>query len=207
MTDLSMQLPPYLLTKLAQRGITDNEALLAAMQKDAVLRAEMHTFLAQHQDQITQWLIQDLLAVESDAALVALVQGAPFMLEEAFLLTVTQLAEASAKRGESGAADALIHRLAGLRRLRAQGDAENPAWAPEEQMGDMELLYQVVQAFLYAQNETTARQVFAEAPALLLSDDARQILDHGIEADNEQSRRRLAERKTLLRKLRRESKV
>ena len=91
-------------------------------------------------------------------------------------------------------------------RIRHQGETPTPQ-SPLPVLSVEELLYQLVQAFLYAEDEATARQVFAEAPALLLSDDARQILNHGIEADNEQSRRRLAERKTLLRKLRRESRA
>ena len=101
-------------------------------------------------------------------------------------------------------ADGLTARLASLMRIRHEGDTP-ASQSPLPVLTEEELLYQVVQAFLYAEDEATARQVFAEAPTLLLSDDARQILDYGIEADNDQSRRRLAERKTLLRKLRRES--
>ncbi len=46
------QLPPHVIAKLAARGVTDDEGIVAAMQDDPVLRAEIHTFLAESQAQI-----------------------------------------------------------------------------------------------------------------------------------------------------------
>ncbi len=205
------QLPPHVIAKLAARGVTDDEGIVAAMQDDPVLRAEIHTFLAESQAQIQQWVIRDLLALQSNQDLHQFVQRAPFVLENDFLSALKRLIHASQERDEQDAANALALRLAALIRIRAdraraqRADNAGDAGPVPEPLSQEDLLYQVVQAFLYAQDEATARQVFAEAPALLLSAAAGQILDHGIQADNDQSRRRLAQRKTLLRKLRRES--
>lgn len=206
-------LPPHVIAKLADRGVTDDEGLVAAMQDDPVLRAEVQTFLAENQGQIQQWIIRDLLAVQSNQDFDEFVERVPFVLEDDFLSVLESLFHISQERGEQSVANAVALRLAALIRVRADkareqreasaGNAKATPAPPAEE----ELLSQVVQAFLYAQDEATARQIFAEAPDLLLSDDARQILDHGIEADNEQSRRRLAQRKTLLRKLRWETRA
>ena len=202
-----LQLPPALQAKLAAKGVTDDESLLAAMESDTVLRAEIHTFLAQNQGQIVQILLEDVMAVESDAALIALTERAPFILEEVFLETLARLIQAAEAKGDQAAADGLAQRLAILHRLRTQEDGAIADDPPPETVSQVDLLYQVVQAFLYAADEATARQVFAEAPDILLSDEARQILNHGIQPDNEQSQRRLNERKTLLRKLRQEQRT
>ncbi len=198
------QLPPHIVAKLAGRGVIDDEGIVAAMQADPVLRAEVQTFLAENQMQIHEWLLKDLMSVQNSQELTDLVTRAPFVLEDSFLTSLGQLAASAQEKGNLDVADVLTARLASLMRIRHEGETPTPQ-SPLPVLSVEELLYQLVQAFLYAEDEATARQVFAEAPALLLSDDARQILDHGIEADNEQSRRRLAERKTLLRKLRRES--
>lgn len=213
MSNLSPHLPPHVLAKLADRGVTDEEGLVAAMQDDAVLRAEIQTFLAENQTQIYEWIIRDLMALQSNQDLDQFVQRAPFVLEDDFLYTLKRLIRGAQERGEQSAANGLALRLAALVRIRydrtqvwwagVTGDSE-PAPAP---LSEEDLLDQAVQAFLYASDEATARQVFAEAPDLLLSHDARQLLHHGIQADNAQSQRRLAERKTLLRKLRQESRI
>ncbi len=112
---------------------------------------------------------------------------------------------ATAQARGVAAAQGLTQRLAILQRLRGGDEEENAAEEKAEMTSEVvDLLFQVVEAFLYAADEATARQVFAQAPDLLLSDEAQEILNHGITADNEQSRRRLAARKTLIRKLRRE---
>lgn len=200
------QLPPHVLAKLAGRGVTDDEGMVAAMQADPVLRAEIQTFLAENQARIHEWLLKDLMSVQNSQELTDLVTRVPFVLEDGFLTSLSQLAASAQEKGNLDVADVLTGRLASLMRIRHERETPAPQ-SPLPVLSDEELLHEVVQAFLYAQDEATARQVFTEAPALLLSDDARQILDHGIEADNEQSRRRLAERKTLLRKLRRESRA
>jgi len=199
------KLPPQVVAKLAARGVTDDEGLVAAMQADPVLRAEIQTFLAENQSQIHEWLVKDLLAVKNSQEMTELLNRAPFILEDDFLASLGQLAAAAQEHGNQAVADALTGRLASLVQIRQEGKTPTPQ-KPLPSMSEEDLLYQMVQAFIYAEDEATARQVFAEAPDLLLSDDARQILDHGIEADNEQSQRRLTERKTLLRKLRREVK-
>ena len=71
------QLPPQVMAKLADRGVTDDEGLVAAMQADAVLRAEVQTFLAENQGQIQQWIVRDLLAVQNSQELTDLVVRAP----------------------------------------------------------------------------------------------------------------------------------
>lgn len=205
-----LQLPPGLQAKLAARGVTDDAGLLAAMQADTALRAEIQTFLAQNQEQIVQILLEDVMGVKSDEELVALAERAPFILESSFLETLARLMAAAQGRGDSAAANGLAQRLAALQRLAEMADpasaqpSAQAAQADTDTDPEIDLVYQVVEAFLYAADEETARQVFAQAPDLLLSDDVRQILNHGIQPDNDQSRRRLDERKTLLRKLRQE---
>ncbi|MCZ7569273.1 MAG: NB-ARC domain-containing protein [Ardenticatenaceae bacterium] len=184
-----IELPDDLKARLEAAGVTDEVSLTAAFEADPALKEDFEASLVAS-------AMQAFIAAGNSAELVALIERAPFVLEDDFVAAVEQAIEEAEQAAETQVAAGLRERLADLRRIKAQREeAQQPP------------VVQALLAFLRAEDDEAARAVFEERRALLLPYEAQRQLDEVFRGDAPESRRHVEARRALLRELRRAGQV
>lgn len=185
---LPTNLPDELRVSLAAAGVRDSADLPAALDRDPALRAAWLTFLGEHQDEIVQAALLAFLRAPDFEALQTLVAQAPFVLEDGFTETVTEVIAQAEEAKESDFAEGARLRLEGLRQIKA--DRALPPLA------------QALLAFVKAPDDAAASAVFAAQREMLWPEEAQRSLETHIRANDPAMRDHLAARRLLLQRLR-----
>lgn len=178
-------LPEDLKNRLLAAGVDDEASLHVALEADSDLRAEYE-----------QWLVSTILQAFAATAtpddLSALATQTPILLEPAMIAAIEEAIAAAEGRGDQNNAVALSQRLAVLREIKAEREAQSPE------------MIQAVLSFVQAPDEETAIAVFFAQRRLLATEDAEGFLISYLDPDDKKARVHLEERRQLLRKLRME---
>ncbi|WP_129633872.1 hypothetical protein [Candidatus Oscillochloris fontis] len=112
--------------RLAAAGVTNAESLQHALEADPELARAYSDFLAAHPELLMRSLIETLLQVEDNQAMVAFWQQLPAELEDPLLSAAEALLAQAQHAGEDDLVAALGPRLAGLRHICAAQRAQHP---------------------------------------------------------------------------------
>ncbi len=184
-------LPAKLAQRLRDAGGVDQASMDALLARDPRLRVEV-------QVAIQTFVLDRFAAIPDSNALLDWADRFPFMLEAGFSEAVEERLLEAEKAGHTDLIAASRQRLEGLDSLRAQA---------EGRYGEMEAppVVQALMAFLAADDEEAARQVFARCQDLLDSDEAAQVLGYQFGSDDPAAWKTIQARTQLLAALRREA--
>jgi hypothetical protein len=135
--------------------------------------------------------LEAFASVRDAGELLALVQRAPFVLEERFVLAVERAIDELEGGGGMVEAAGLRVRLNALRQIRNQ-----------QEQAEQSSLMQALLNFLNAPDDQGATAIYALQYQELDSDEAVHTLEHGFAGGDPESQQRIEERTALLRHLR-----
>ncbi len=184
-------LPAELAQRLRDASGVDQASMDALLARDPGLRVEV-------QVAIQTFVLDRFAAIPDSNALLDWADRFPFMLEAGFSEAVEERLLEAEKAGHTDLIAALRQRLEGLDSLRAQA---------EGRYGEMDAppVVQALMAFLAADDEEAARQVFARYHDLLDSDEAAQVLGYQFGSDDPAAWKTIQARTQLLQTLRRDA--
>ena len=139
-----------------------------------------------------QALYEALRAAGDPQAIVSLVRSEPELLSDTFVERLAGWIAAAEAEGNAAAARGLTQRRAVLLELRNRHARE----------ADLPPISRALMAFLRADDEAAARQVYEDRRELLDGEEAQQALEHSFKSDDPAGQARIAERAALLSRLR-----
>lgn len=184
MTDPS-QLPDDLKQRLLAAGVQDEASLRTALEADPDLHADYE-----------RWLVTGILkrfaTTVDEQALQALVDEAPFLIDDAMISSIRSAIAQAHQRGDLVNAEAMEQRLTALLHIKAEMEMAEKRAA----------IAKALVAFVQAEDDNAAAVVFWQNRALLASDDAEAFLINQFESEDSKARLHLERRRQLLRVLR-----
>ncbi|MDL1898432.1 NACHT domain-containing protein, partial [Anaerolineae bacterium CFX7] len=191
-----LALPPELKARLDAAGVTDEESLQAALERDPELRAQYETFLNEHRDEIFALQMAALLTAfaqtENDAQIVEFWNQVPREWKQPFLDAAQNVIAQAEANGQGENVAGFKARLEALTRIVQQLRA----------LENLSPVQRAVMGFIGAPDEAAAREIFERERARLQPYEAQQLLESLAQADEPQIRQRVQERLALLRELR-----
>jgi len=188
-----LALPPELKARLDAAGVTDDESLQAALERDPELRAAYENFLNEHSDEISALQMNALLTAfaqtKNDAQIVEFWNQAPREWEQPFLDAAQNVIAQAEANGQGENVAGLKARLDALQKMLRVSENTPP-------------VVSALLEFIGAPDDAAAREIFEQQRALLQPYEAQQLLESFAQADETQIRQRVQERLALLKELR-----
>ncbi|MCO6451229.1 MAG: hypothetical protein J5I90_10630 [Caldilineales bacterium] len=188
---IEIALPDSLAQRIRAAGGIDPTSIDALLARDSALRTEV-------QMAIQESVLARFIDIPNGADLMQWADRYPFMLDPGFTEAIEESIDQAKRSGEIGRAQALRQRLDALVNLRAQAEGRFTEM-------DAPPLIQALMAFLAAEDEESARQVFAQFQTLLQSDEAAQMLAYQFGSDDRDTWQLVQARTQLLHNLRQEA--
>lgn len=187
-------MPEDLQARLIAAGATDPGSLEAALQQDPQLATDVDAYIDANEEALEQASLSALVKlfaeVRNDQAMAEFLQQVPVEMEDKLIGMIEQVIAGAKAAGDESAVRHYTVRLSSLQLLRQQPNPE-----------PMPPMARALLEFVQASDEGAACQVFARHEALLKSPEARVMLDKQFRADDVATRRHLARRAALLRRL------
>lgn len=166
MDDFLAMFPPKLARQMRAAGVTGPSSLIEILQDNQALEREFARYAQKHPEVLLTLsmgaLLEQFLAAETPAELLAVYLAAPLELRAALPMAVTEIADAVEADGNEAEAEALRDRLDELEGMIAALD--NPLVAA---LGE----------FIRAPDEQTARRVYRRRHRVLQTIQAQRVLD------------------------------